>query len=203
VSYEKIEIIAGHLSQTQSSLGRFETDKTLTHNASKLSVESFHFIKRSDCTIVTSLEMEPSMKKTLLASAALIVCLYGNASAASLVDLGPAKLVPHHNYVQLADDEGGGGGSGGGGSSGGGSDDGDNHDAGDDHGGSSGSSANSGPGNSNDDEADDDSSDDNGVDDNSNDDNGVDDDSTDDNSLATSPACAGRDVTNTSTACAG
>ncbi|MBL8790754.1 MAG: hypothetical protein JNM45_09655 [Rhizobiales bacterium] len=72
------------------------------------------------------------MKKTLLASAALIIALSGAASASALIDLGTTKLTAGTALMQLAKK---------------GSDDGGSHDSGDDHGGSGGNSG-SGSGNS-------------------------------------------------------
>lgn len=95
------------------------------------------------------------MKKTLLASAALMLWLSGAASASPLMNLDTSKLQAHATGIQLAKN---------------GSDDGGDHDSGDDHGGggNSGSgssnsghgSANSGHGNADDaDDSDDDSDD--------------------------------------------
>lgn len=90
------------------------------------------------------------MKKTLLASAALIIALSGAASASALIDLGTTKLTAGTALMQLAKK---------------GSDDGGSHDSGDDHGGSSGNSgsgsSNSGHGSSNSGSSHDDDDDDN------------------------------------------
>jgi len=94
------------------------------------------------------------MKKTLLASAAILVSLSGIASATALVSSNAPAFEAQAPQLLLADKDGGSG-------------SGDDHSGGDDHGGGGNSgkgSANSGS--SHDDSDDDDKDDDNGADDN-------------------------------------